>query len=221
MAKLMRHLDIPKPEKYDGAPDYQKYLDFVSQLDNYMVLTRAHKLPDAVLVQITSQFLTGRVHAYYATEVRFRPKAFTMNAFLKGILDACSPANFINTHRKKYERLRQGNLTIRKFARQIVIVSRPVLDQTDNMKARCLFEGTYPEYQHDAIKLYNMDIETASFAEVVEAFERLESANAQMGVYLHKRFDKPNISRNQQMSNWKNKGKSERAPRKHFQNKQA
>ena len=94
-----------------------------------------------------------------------------MDTFLKGILDACFPANFISTHRKKYEHLQQGNQTIREFARQIVMMSRPLLDQTDNMRARRLFEGTYTEYQHEAIKLYNINIETASFAEVCIALE--------------------------------------------------
>lgn len=202
-AKLMRHLDIPKPEKYDGTPDYQKYIDFVTQLENYLLLTGAHKLPEPVLVQIASQFLTGRAHVFYATEVRFRPKSFTMDVFLKGVLDACFPANFIHTHRKRYERLRQNNMTIREFARQIVVMSRPLLDQTDNMKARRLFEGTYSEYQHDAIKLYNLDIETASFAQVVEAFERLESANAQLGIYIHRRNEKTSPARPPKNNNWK------------------
>lgn len=65
-------------------------------------------------------------------------------------------------------------------------MSKPLIDQMDNMKARHLFEGMYHKYQHDTIKLFNLDIETANFLQVLIALECLESANAQIGVQLHK-----------------------------------
>lgn len=98
LVKLLRHLNIPKPDKYNGTPDYQKYLDFMSQLNNYLSFNGANELPDKLLIQISSQFLMGRAHKYYTSEVCKQPEEFEFWQFLWGILDAYFPANFMSTH---------------------------------------------------------------------------------------------------------------------------
>ncbi|TFK66723.1 hypothetical protein BDN72DRAFT_737570, partial [Pluteus cervinus] len=101
------------PDKYDGTPNSQTFIRFMSSASMYLEYTN---FPKKARVYILSQFLTGKAYNFYLREIAPSPKSWTLRKFFIGLFNYCFPATYRTEQRRKLDNCSQGKHSVRDYA---------------------------------------------------------------------------------------------------------
>ncbi|KAG6846632.1 hypothetical protein H0H93_012727, partial [Arthromyces matolae] len=162
------------PEKYGGAADLPKYMQFVQQCNNYLIDGRVEPRRH---ITVVANFLTGKAWTFYTREVSRKPGDWTLEEFFKGLFNACFPVDFRNKQRDKLKEFKQGSLTVREYISELEDLVVMVGDLSKRTQTIALFNGFKSSIRRGLYKA-NIDPETVSWKKIVAKAEFLERADS-------------------------------------------
>lgn len=131
----------PPPAKYNGLPDLQAFLQFMTHCTSYVrygLVEKEHQ------VLVVSEFLTRRAWTFYSREALRAPEEWALEKFLKGLFNECFPINYRNKQRNKLQNLRQGKWTVRDYVGELQELFTIVESTNRKEKVVKLFNGFRP-----------------------------------------------------------------------------
>ncbi|CAA7270376.1 unnamed protein product [Cyclocybe aegerita] len=158
------------PEKYSGEADPMKFYRFATQCARFC---REANIPKYDRISKCADYLTGKVYKFYTTEVSMDTKGWSMKKFLKGLFNYCLPPDFHLKQSRKLEKMTQGNLQVREYVAELLIVFRTLGSSSTRQRVDKLWNGLRVELQR-ALWRENLDPQTSSWKEVVCVAERHE-----------------------------------------------
>ncbi|KAG6877161.1 hypothetical protein C0993_009814 [Termitomyces sp. T159_Od127] len=161
------------PEKYNGASDIQKFMQFMNQCSTYLtdgyVEQRRH-------ITVVAAFLSGKAWNFYSREVLRKPGKWTLERFFKELFNECFPTDFRNRQRNKLRDFGQGkSLTVREYVSELEELFIYVGTISKREKVVKLFNGFRTSIKRGLYRA-GLDPEISKWHEIMSQAEFLERA---------------------------------------------
>ncbi|KAG6876460.1 hypothetical protein C0993_002923 [Termitomyces sp. T159_Od127] len=161
------------PEKYDGASDVQKFMQFMNQCSTYLtdgyVEKRRH-------ITVVASFLTGKAWNFYSCEVLRRPASWNLERFFKELFNGCFPSDFYNRQQNKLRDFGQGkSLMVCEYVAELEELFIYVGSISTREKIVKLFNGFRTSIKRGLYRA-GLDPELSRWNEIISQAEFLERA---------------------------------------------
>ncbi|KZS95216.1 hypothetical protein SISNIDRAFT_408942, partial [Sistotremastrum niveocremeum HHB9708] len=142
--KLLKDNSVPKPDKYNGTPDWHTYRAFSHSL---MIYFRLSGLPAEYHVYYMSHFITGSARKHYNDHILGFEHQYDLESALRKLFDLCFPPDFRARQRIRFDSLYMGSFSVVQFARELQSIASLLPDITERQLALRFFFGSKPYIQ--------------------------------------------------------------------------
>lgn len=176
------------PESYNGDAQYNTFLRFISSSREYL---EDGAVPASRQTRVISRFLTGRAYTFYLHNTALRDDDWPLDTFVQALYDFVFPIDEVTRLRKRFDRLRLGDRTVREFSDEILATASMIgLLPADQRLVQRLWDGVPSEWRLDLFK-EGLSPEGSEWAAVLGTAERLERAHRAVSGDRHRQSTQP------------------------------
>ena len=157
-----------------------KYTKFIMEVNQYMKQSGLHYFPKEQ-VGILPNFIKGCAIDFYLQKIGMNNTWWTLSQFFRGLMDFCFPSNFVETLRREFNTLKQGNRVIQEYLYNLEMKAINLGNISNRDLTRRAWDRLHPKYQRQ-LQLDCLNPDTVLYEEFKDKLENIEKANEAVGI---------------------------------------
>ncbi|EJD49147.1 hypothetical protein AURDEDRAFT_161632 [Auricularia subglabra TFB-10046 SS5] len=168
--KIASQMKIKQPRVYDGRADLDFFDQWCFEVDLWRTI---NALDTSWAIPMMTSYLSDKAARFFMNSVIMSDERWDFRKLYDSLFDHCFPADFKLLLRKRFAQARQGQRSVREFARDLKIMACRFPDVSERQLIQVLFEGVH-NYIRQKWHEFRYNVDEHTYDELVLAAEHFE-----------------------------------------------